>query len=348
MEGTDPQSASSINYLLNENVQKMFFGAYLTAAFDPQILINDGFYPLIDVRVPEGSLLRPRFPAALSCRTHTLSRLFDVMGALLGQKTPQFLNAAGTSTSPHLMYSGRDRNNEFFQLFQIGFGGVPARPHGDGPDGHSMWPDFTNVPNEFLERYFPIRIERYETIPDSGGPGLYRGGNGMLIDYRFLEPGIISIHDDRWLIYPWGVNGGEPGSRSTKILHYANGAEMVVPAKCDNVQVEAGDLLRFITWGGGGWGDPLERDPMTVALEVRRGLVTREGARRYGVVLTQHDAVDIDKTALLRADLAQTREPLELFNRGPALEVILDRCHQETGLLPPRRPEWTTRQSRAG
>ncbi|KQX19107.1 MULTISPECIES: hydantoinase B/oxoprolinase family protein [unclassified Sphingomonas] len=345
LDGTDPQSPSSINYLLNENVQKMFFGAYLIKAFDPQILINDGFYPLVEVRVPEGSILRPKFPAALSCRTHTLSRLFDVMGALLGQKTPQFLNAAGTSTAPHLMYSGYDSEDEFFQLFQIGFGGIPARPHGDGPDGHSMWPDFTNVPNEFLERYFPIRIERYETIPDSGGAGFFRGGNGMLIAYRFLEPGVISIHDDRWLLYPWGVNGGEPGSRSSKILYRTDGSVEVVAPKIDNIRVSSGDLLHFLTWGGGGWGDPLQRDPENVALEVRRGLISSEGARRYGVVLTGEDQVDGDSTLLLRRSMLNGRGELPLFNYGGTLDEILERCHQETGLSAPVRPSWADRRS---
>jgi N-methylhydantoinase B len=86
--GTDPQSTSSINYLLNENMFKMFFGIYMIMVFDPQVLFNDGFYDLVDVRIPEGSLLKPKFPAALSCRTHALGRIFDVLGALLGQKTP--------------------------------------------------------------------------------------------------------------------------------------------------------------------------------------------------------------------------------------------------------------------
>ena len=91
--GTDPQSSSSINFYLNENMFKMFFGIYMIMVFDPQILFNDGFYDLVDVRIPEGSLLKPKFPAALSCRTHALGRIFDVLGALLGQKTPEFLCA---------------------------------------------------------------------------------------------------------------------------------------------------------------------------------------------------------------------------------------------------------------
>ena len=216
--GTDPQSSGSINFYLNENMMRMFFGIYMIMVFDPQILFNDGYYDLIDVRIPEGSLLKPRFPAALSGRTHALGRIFDILGGLLGQKTPQFLNAAGFSSSPHLFYSGTDSDGKYFQLFQIGFGGIPGRPMGDGPDGHSLWPNFTNVPNEFLERYFPLMIERYETVPDSGGAGLHRGGNGIDMAYRFLEPGHIAIHDDRWFTAPWGVNGGRPGARARKVL----------------------------------------------------------------------------------------------------------------------------------
>ncbi len=183
------------------------------------------------------------------------------------------------------MYSGSDRNGEWFQLYQIGFGGIPGRPFGDGPDGHSLWPSFTNVPNEFLESYFPLVIERYETVPDSGGPGFFRGGNGIDIAYRFLEPGEVSIHDDRWFTYPFGVNGGLPGARSRKLLKRTDGSEEILPSKCDHVKVAEGDVLHYVTWGGGGWGDPLDRDPALVALEIDRGLVSREGARRYGVVL---------------------------------------------------------------
>jgi N-methylhydantoinase B len=338
-DGTDPQSAGSINFLLNANMMRMFFGIYMIMVFDPQILFNDGYYDLIDIRIPEGSLLKPKFPAALSGRTHALGRIFDVLGGLLGQKTPQFLNAAGFSSSPHLFYSGTGKDGRWFQLFQIGFGGIPGRPMGDGPDGHSLWPNFTNVPNEFLERYFPLVIERYETVADSGGAGLHRGGNGINMVYRFLEPGVIAIHDDRWFTKPWGVNGGSPGGRARKILERADGSKTVVPNKRENIAVEAGDKLHFVTWGGGGWGDPLERDPALVVEEVAQGLVTEAGAKNYGVVL-KGDGYDASASEAMRNDMRASRQPSGLFNRGGTVEELRETCLAETGLAPPRQPVW--------
>ena len=338
--GTDPQSKASINFFLNENMFKMFFGIYMIMVFDPQILFNDGFYDLIDVRIPEGSLLKPKFPAALSGRTHALGRIFDILGGLLGQKTPEFLNAAGFSSSPHLFYSGYDADEKWFQLFQIGFGGIPGRPLGDGPDGHSLWPGFTNVPNEFLERYFPLIIERYDTAPDSGGAGLHRGGNGIHMTYRFLASGTISIHDDRWFVPPWGVNGGEPGKRARKILEKADGSTHIIGNKVEDVHVDVDDQLHFITWGGGGWGDPLDRDPALVGKEITQGLVTPEGARDYGVVVNAHGHVDAAATEALRTQMRATRPALELFNYGPGIDALRANCVAETGLEAPIQPVW--------
>ena len=336
--GTDPQAASSINFYLNEDMFKMFFGSFTINLFDPGILFNDGFYELVDVRIPDGSLLKPKFPAALSGRTHALGRIFDVMGGVLGQGAPDAMNAAGFSDSPHLFYSGYDKNGEWFQLFQIGFGGIPGRPVGDGPDGHSLWPGFTNVPNEFIEAYFPLRIVKYEPIADSGGAGLHRGGNGLSVAYEFLVDGEIAVHDERWLTYPWGVRGGEPGMRSTKRLVRADGGEEWLPAKCDGVKVKEGDVLYFNTWGGGGWGDPLERDPELVQTDVQRGLVSAEGAKRYGVVIDGSGNVDAGATEALRKDMAGSRGDVGLFSFGGTIDEIKARALEETHLPPPESP----------
>ncbi len=336
--GTDPQAKSSINFYLNEEMFKMFFGSFTINLFDPGILFNDGFYELVDVRIPDGSLLKPKFPAALSGRTHALGRIFDVMGGVLGQGAPDAMNAAGFSDSPHLFYSGYDKNGEWFQLFQIGFGGIPGRPAGDGPDGHSLWPGFTNVPNEFIEAYFPLRIVKYEPIVDSGGAGLHRGGNGLSVAYEFLVDGEIAVHDERWLTYPWGVRGGEPGMRSTKRLVRTDGSEQWLPAKCDGVKVNEGDVLYFNTWGGGGWGDPLERDPELVRVDARRGLVSQQGARRYGVVIGDDGSVDAAATEALRKEMAAGRGDVELFNFGGTIEEIKARALDETHLPAPESP----------
>ena len=344
--GSSPQAVGPVNYYLNENLARMFFGIYMITVADPQILWNDGFYPLVDVTIPEGSYWKPRHPAALNARNHGIGRVFDLFGGLLGQTNPALLNAAGFSSSPHFMYSGRysggERAGEWYQLYSIGFGGIPGRPLGDGPDGHSLWPSFVNIPCEFLESYYPLRIERWETVADTGGPGLHRGGNGVDVAYRFLEPGTIAIHDDRWLTYPWGVNGGLPGARGRKWIDRADGTREVLPSKCHDVPVAPGDVLHFVTWGGGGWGDPLRRDPALVATEVRRGLVTADGARRYGVVLAADGGVDDGGTSELREQLRAGR-PAELpvFDMGPPLPELLARCQEETGLPAPKRPVWT-------
>jgi len=337
-KGTDPQAKSSINFYMNEEMFKMFFGSFTINLFDPHILFNDGFYDLVDVRIPQGSLLKPDFPAALSGRTHALGRIFDVMGGVLGQGAPDAMNAAGFSDSPHLFYSGYDKKGEWFQLFQIGFGGIPGRPAGDGPDGHSLWPGFTNVPNEFIEAYFPLRIVKYEPIADSGGAGLHRGGNGLSVAYEFLVDGDIAIHDERWLTYPWGVRGGDPGMRSTKRLARADGTEEWLPAKCDGISVKEGDVLYFNTWGGGGWGNPLERDADLVGFDAKRGLVSAEGAKRYGVVLTTDGSVDSAATEKLRAKMAPAREEMGLFSRGGTIEEIKARALEETHLPAPEAP----------
>lgn len=338
--GTDPQALGPVNFYLNPGMFKMFIGVYLIMVYDPQILFNDGFYDLIDARIPDGSLLHPQFPAALGCRTHALARLFDVMGGCLGQKSPELTTAAGYGTSPHLLYSGNDTDGKFFFIMEIGYGGIPGRPIGDGMDGHSWWPLFTNIPTEYLESYCPLRVDRYASVIDSGGAGLHRGGNGIDKWYTFLEPGEIAIHDDRWLTPPWGILGGKPGMRSTKILVRADGTREVLPSKCDQVKVAPGDRLIFQTAGGGGWGDPLERAADKVCTDVVRELVSADKARAdYGVVLDPDTGeVDVEATRTLRAELRQRRGATATFDFGPPLETLLARCKEETGLEPPTAP----------
>ncbi|KAH6639235.1 Hydantoinase/oxoprolinase-domain-containing protein [Boeremia exigua] len=379
-DGTSPQSNTSMNFYLSKTMFKIFIGYYLLAIYDPHVLVNDGFHDLLDIRIPEGTILRPVRPAAVSCRTHLLGRVMDVMQALFGQRNPAYRCAAGFSDSPHLFYSGFKPDGAFYLLYQIGFGGVPARPIGDGPDCHCLFPAIKSIPAENIELYFPVIIEANEALADSGGAGYYRGGNAQRTLYRWLCEGDLSIHDDRWLVKPWGVNGGMPGSRSKKIIYRNNSYGTpsqnehmeIVQSKMDHLHVYPGDVLEWITWGGGGLGNPLTRPPALVAQEVHRRLVTPAGARRnYGVVVRPDYSVDEHGTAALRASMARERaagttngtqdgasgdtardasdevggaEANEEgdrvgYNRGGTLSQLLASCKQDTGLAPPR-PQW--------
>ncbi|PLB41756.1 Hydantoinase/oxoprolinase-domain-containing protein [Aspergillus candidus] len=346
--GTSPQSTHSINFYLSETMFRMFIGYYLIAAAAPGTVINDGFHDLVDVYIPEGTVLKPVRPAPISCRTHLMGRTLDIVQALIGQKHDAYQAAAGFSDSPHFFYSGFKPDGEWYQLYQIGFGGVPARQAGDGPDCHCLFPAIKSIPTESIELNYPLRIEANESMADSGGPGFYRGGNAQRTLYRFLARGEFSLHDDRWFTKPWGLKGGKPGSRSRKVLYRhsqsaTNPPTEILPSKCDHVRVDPGDLLEWVTWGGGGLGDPLTRPAEKVALEVSRHLVTFDGARQgYGVVVTEDYKVDTAATDALRTEMrlerAQLGEP-PVYDRGGTIEELRQSCLAETGLEPPL-PQW--------
>ena len=334
--GTDPQALGPVNFYLSEGMFKMFIGIYLIMVNDPQILFNDGFYPLLHVVMPKGSLLNPRFPAALGCRTHALARQFDVLGGALCKQAPELNTAAGYGTSPYMLYSGWGDKGDFFYSMEILYGGIPGRPIGDGMDGHSWWPLFENIPTEYLEAYYPLRIDGYTTVTDSGGPGFHRGGNGVEKRYVYLEPGEVSIHDDRWLTSPWGVLGGWPGQRSSKLLKRADGSEERLPSKCDRVEVNPGDMLVYRTAGGGGWKDRLDRPVEAVVRDVAFGLVSRGLAKEgYGVVIGDDGQADEAETETERARQRDERGEAPDFDYGPPLEQLLANCKEETGLEPP-------------
>ena len=322
--GTDSQAPGPINFYLNEEMFKMFIGVYLIMVFDPQILFNDGFYPLLHVTLPEGTLMQPRFPAALGCRTHALTRLFDVLGGCLGVNAPELSTAAGYGTSPYLLYNGYDESGEFFHLMEITYGGIPGRPVGDGMDAHSWWPLFENIPTEYLESYYPLTVLEYGSLIDSGAAGFHRGGNAVHKVYRFEVDGEIAIHDDRDRSQPWGILGGLPGALSTKELIRTTGERVKLPSKISQIPVKKGDILVYHTAGGGGWKDPLDRPTEKVQKDVIRGLVSLEKAERdYGVIIDRETMlVDEAETAVRREQMRQARGSVSTFTFGPVPEPI--------------------------
>jgi len=138
---------------------KMFAGVFLIMAFAPDLVFNDGYYDLIEVTIPEGSVLRPTFPAPLGNRLSLMARQFDVVDAIFSKALEQFAVTGGYGTSPNFVYSGTDEDGNDYQILEILYGGIPARPFADGLDGHSWWPLFKAVPTEYLEKYYRQDIE---------------------------------------------------------------------------------------------------------------------------------------------------------------------------------------------
>ena len=161
-------------------------------------------------------------------------------------------------------------------------------------------------------------IEGYNSVIDSGGAGLHRGGNGIEKIYHLLAEGDVSIHDDRHESQPWGILGGKPGAVSAKWLVRQDGEKTPLSSKIDNVHVRPGDRVVFRTAGGGGWGDPLEREPGKVRKDVARRLLSAASDRQdNGVVLHGDDfVVDLRATLELREGTKRNRRPPPMFDFG--------------------------------
>jgi N-methylhydantoinase B len=342
--GTDDQVPGPVNFLLNERMFQMFVGVFLIMAFDPTILFNDGYTDIIEVTLPEGSVLNPKPPAPLSNRLVVMARQFDVLQAVYAKTIQAFKVSGSYGTSPNLVYSGVKKEGEPFQTMEILYGGIPALPGKDGLDGHSWWPEFLGVPAEYMESYYPLIIEEYSARRDSCGAGEFRGGCGVKKVYRFLADGTLTYQDDRAHTYPYGVGGGKPGAPSAKTLIRKDGEEIELPSKVRDVPVYDGDRLVFETAGAGGLGNPLERDPESVAKDVRWNLVSREAAEEeYGVVLDDQGGVDEEKTEARREELkSQRTDPLSQFDHGPL--PSLEEQREEVSETRRRFDEWLSEE----
>lgn len=201
--------------------------------------------------------------------------------------------------------------------------GLGARPYADGVDVIYFIAQ-QNFPIEFFEREHPVRVERYEIRPDSGGPGRFRGGCGVVRDVRMLAPGVLSTRMDNVRFPCWGANGGMAGRTGAFIVNPDTPRERSVPTIGDDIQLEAGDLLRILSVGGGGWGDPFERPAELVVQDVQRHFVTLDGARAdYGVVV---DARGLELDAAATAELrAMERPPRPCIDRGSAIDWLRGR-----------------------
>ncbi|MGE0751213.1 MAG: hydantoinase B/oxoprolinase family protein [Variibacter sp.] len=316
---SDDQVAGPVNFLMSPPVPAMVFGSYLLGQ-GTTTMMNAGAYQALDeVVLRPGSVLQPNFPAPLGMRGVTMMRN---MAGCLG-----LLNVAtgGKAMAAHSAYviwymRGRDTNGELF-LMSDGLGvGYGARPTADGNDAVYLVAQ-ENFPSEFLETIFPVRVRRYAINPDTGGPGRWRGGCGLIREVEVLAPeAMISMRIDSVENPPWGVAGGHAAGTGRCIVNPGRADERVLRPLSDGNMVKRGDVVRIETGGGGGWGHPFDREPERVLRDVCDGFVSRESAEKnYGVVIgADMLAIDQAATGKRRAQ----RPDAKLFHRHGYHEVL--------------------------
>ncbi|HMB37046.1 MAG TPA: hydantoinase B/oxoprolinase family protein [Methylomirabilota bacterium] len=316
---SDDQARGPINFTTNAGLLRIAFGRYLQS-IDAELDVNEGLlYNLDEWIAREGSILKPRFPAPLGMRANTR---FRVMSCIFGSLAQANGGKVPAGSPVYVLYYFRSwdeaRRRPILCIEGLGVG-LGARPFADGVDV-IYYIAQENYPVEYVERDFPLRVERYAVRPDSGGPGFHRGGCGVFRDVRVLaERAELATRMENTLVAPYGVAGGRAGRTGRIVLNPGTPKERELLSLGDGIVLERGDLLRLETCGGGGWGHPLERDPERVSADVARGFVSVRGALDdYGVVL---DAVtlDVDKTATDEARGRRARDTA-LIDRGPGFE----------------------------
>ena len=310
---SDDQAPGPINWLMNPAVPRMIYGIYF-AAGDPSLMLNEGVLHAIDeVRLRPGSLLQPTFPAPLGQRGLAMVRVMNMCSGLMNVAEPGSANAGGSSYAIWYLRNADPQGTPFFvnDGVAVGFG---ARPYADGHDAVYFVAQENN-PAEFLDQLHPARLRRYSIHRDSGGPGRWRGGCGVVREIEWLgEDAVLATRLDGTVAAPWGVAGGKNGGKGRVVLNPGRPGERALPAIGDGTRVRRGDVLRIETGGGGGFGHPFDREPERVRRDVLGGFISLEAARdEYGVALGDDGrSIEHAETEALR----RRRFPTKLFHRG--------------------------------
>ena len=262
--GTAEQVRGPVNAVFAVTASATYYA--IRAFADPDIPPNSGCYRAIEITAPEGSLVNACLPApVVGGNLETSQRIVDVVLGALGTLAPERSMAACQGSMNNLAIGGIDpRNGKPFTLYETMAGGFGGRPTKDGIDGiHSHMTNTLNTPVEALETSYPLRVERYELRPGTGGDGQYRGGLGLRRDMTCLASSArVSFLTDRRVVQPYGVEGGEPGACGKNVI-LRKGEEIVLPSK-GTATLHDGDTISIQTPGGGGYGPREARDPAAI------------------------------------------------------------------------------------
>ncbi len=311
---SDDQVRGPVNFLMSEVIPNMVFGLFMTGD-NPTLLPNDGLLHVIDeLKLRAGSILKPNFPAPLGQRATTSRRVHTTCFGLVGIACPE--RAHGSSSAYSISTLGGIGKDGKPYLKTMGFGvGQGARPFADGIDA-VYYIAQRNYPVEFAEQNYPLRVRRYGIHRDSGGPGRWRGGCGIVREVELLgESASLNLRLTNCVFPPFGVNGGMSGRAGRFTMNPGTPRERVLPSLAEGVRMECGDVLRIETPGGGGFGHPFDRDPALVLRDVLGEFVSPESAEAdYGVIVdVDRESVDEDATRSLRE---HRRWPTGKVHRG--------------------------------
>jgi N-methylhydantoinase B len=299
--GSDPQRRAPVN---STYAQTFSTCAYvMKCLIDPDIPANAGLYRAVRLVAPEGTVVNCVFPAPVVGGWETAGRLGDVIFRALAGGMPDRVPAGTKGMMCHAGFGVFEPGTGEYHCFLESLaGGYGARATSDGPDAVQVHGQNTeNAPVEETELNYPVWITRYELVEDSEGAGTYRGGLGMRRDYEFRDVGAtFTVLADRDREGPWGLFGGLPGLPAEYVLN-PDGKPARINSK-STIELKPGDVVSYRTCGGGGWGDPFERDSQLVLADVRDRKVSVERAREvYGVVIDpERWSVDVDATSALR------------------------------------------------
>ncbi len=283
-DGTDEQVPGNVNCPLATVHAAVYYA--LIAVVDPHVPANSGCYRPFEVRAREGLVVNPRPPRACGARTNVSQKITEAMMLALSQATPDRVMAGSHGQITNCGFSGyHPETGKRFVYIDIQGGGAGARWCKDGRDGQdSHLARFMNTPVEAVELEFPMRIERYEFIPDTGGAGKYRGALGLRRDIRSLIDDLsFARYGDRQVFAPFGLFGGKEGGKGRFVLNPDRADEQPLKSKGLD-KLKRGDVVSLRLPGAGGYGDPHERDREAVLRDVRDGKVSREKAKEeYGI-----------------------------------------------------------------
>jgi N-methylhydantoinase B len=291
--GTNVQALGAINNPLSNTVGIILQTIHCILC--PDSIFNEGFARPINILAPLGTLLNPQFPAAVGGRAPLFFILFEAIYRVLAKAIPGKVPVP-VEGGDVLHFTGRREDGSEYAVMDLFWGGWGGRPTKDGVDGVGGL--YATVPAEMLEHEYPVVVEGFGFLPDSGGPGKYRGSLSVYKEFRFLQPARIMVRTNRSHGVSMGLAGGRPGNPA---LNLFNGAKL--PQKSHlHMDVNAGDRIYHVIAASGGHGEPDHRDPEKVLADVVDEKITTTAAReQYGVVINPENlTVDFKATARLR------------------------------------------------